>query len=108
MIFDPQDAVDAPEISAQDAVRHVREVFAGQKKRAFGRNYEDWVEWLADDLVNMQEELVLNLLKDHKSEEEASEAIDAVSAYLRDCVRRHANDWLAEADYDALEREGWV
>jgi len=103
MTFDPQDAVDAPQINESEAVSRVLAVLESTKKRAFGFNDDNWEESIYDlYLFKKCRDLAIALLKNDQ------QALREISDYLRRCVEFHANEWLAEADADELESEGFL
>jgi len=94
---------DRPHVSRNEAVLRVTDVLANRGKRAFGFNDEDWEEILCSDrLVEKYRPLVIALLQHDDA------TLCEIGQYLRECIAAHANDWLAEADNDELEREGFL
>jgi len=94
---------DRPHVSETEAINRVIHVLEGKAKRAFGGDDHCWEEDLCSNyLVEKYRPLVIALLKNDAT------TLDKIGDYLRGCIARHADDWLAEADYDELEREGWI
>jgi len=102
MAFDPQDAIDAPQISEDQAVARVIAVLEGATKRAFGFNDDNWEGSIYDPfLIEKYRSLAIALLKNDQH------TLQKIGDYLREQIERHANDWLAEADSDELDCEGF-
>jgi len=90
-----------PTVSEQEAVGRVKAVLNGEEKRAFGRDAACWYEVLFDEMCGMHEAVVREFFAPKFSNS------CEINMCLDEAVHQHAEDWLARADKDELEREGF-
>jgi len=70
------------------------------KNRLFGFQGNQENMLASHYLVEKYRPLVIALLQNDQT------ALREIGHYLRECIEQQANEWLAEADNDELEREG--
>jgi len=100
---------DAPQVSDKEATDRVIDVLLSfdPESRAFGESADDWIELLADFFADSRYRRFAYAT--------FASILDASKPNLLPILRRsmeafigdHANNWLAEADNDELEREGF-
>jgi len=96
---------DAPHVSDEEALAHVLAAMVGYDGKAFGLNGDDWCDCLLDSYDEPLRLLLVALL----DESEKGQTLLRLTRWkLARMIADQANDWLAEADTDELEREGWV
>jgi len=101
--FPWESEAERPRVSRNEAVLRVIDVLANREKRAFGDNDDGWEEMLASGyLVEKYRPLLIALLQHDET------TLCEIGQYLRECIAGQANEWMAEADNDELEREGFV
>jgi len=91
---------DAPQVSDREAVERVAAVLETGHGVAFGDTAAQWEDVLIDYLATYQARALLFALLDLR---EMYHIRRAVEIFIADT----ANNWLAEADADELEREGF-
>jgi len=91
-----------PTVCKLEAVERVKAVIEGEEKRAFGRDAACWYEMLFEEMCGMHEAVVLDFLIPSFSSSRR------IYALLSEAIHQHAENWLARADSDELEREGFL
>jgi len=94
--------VERPVVSEDEAVDRVIAVLENKEKLAFGRDAECWYEALFEEMCEMHEAIVQEMLIPRFSNS------CEINTRLDRAIHKHAENWLAEADYEELEREGFL
>jgi len=99
---------DAPQVSNKEATARVIDVLLSLdlESKAFGRTADDWAELLVDFIVDDRgfAHFVFAIILG----ENGACLPHWMHRNMEEFVGDHANNWLAEADKDELEREGFL
>jgi len=92
---------DAPQVSDKEATDRVIDVLLSDdpESKAFGKTEDDWVDLLVGKFAQIAITAILD-----KSQ---PSLLPILRRSMAGVIGEHANNWLAEADSDELEREGF-
>jgi len=101
---------DAPQVSNKETTARVIDVLlsAGDpESKAFGKNSADWIEFFVDLILDPRNGCFAHTVFTIILDESKSNLLPILRSDMERFIGYHANNWLAEANPDELEREGF-
>jgi len=100
---------DAPQVSDKEATDRVIDVLLSTdpESRAFGQTANDWTELLLDFFADQQRSRFAHVVFASILNRSKPSMLPLLRIGMEAFIGDHANAWLAEADSDELEREGF-